>query len=83
MSTYVLNKMIREINRDAAKREAYFNSSSEFAAGYHPLTEEEREAFVALDYGKLYKLGVHGLILRPFSLIHKVPEPAYLGAIRS
>jgi hypothetical protein len=82
MSTYTLNKMIREINRDAGKREAYFKSPSDFAAGY-PLSEEEREAFVALDYGKLYKLGVHGLILRPFSLIHKVPEPAYLGAIRS
>ena len=82
MSTYTLNKMIREINRDAVKREAYFKSSAEFAAGYQ-LTEEEREAFVALDYGKLYRLGVHGLILRPFSLIHKVPEPAYLGAIRA
>jgi hypothetical protein len=82
MSTYTLNKMIREINRDAMRREAYFKSPADFAAGYQ-LTDEEREAFVALDYGKLYKLGAHGLILRPFSLIHKVPDLQYLGAIRS
>jgi hypothetical protein len=27
-------------------------------------------------------MGVHGLILRPFTLLHEVSEPDYLKAIR-
>jgi hypothetical protein len=82
MSTYTLNKMIREINRDPARREAYFNAPDAFADGFQ-LTEEERRAFLERDVGALYRLGVHGLILRPFTLLHKMPEPDYLSAIRS
>lgn len=82
MSTYALNKMIRDINRDPVRREAFFKDAAAFAAGYQ-LSEEERHAFLAKDIGSLYKLGVHGLILRPFTLLHKVPEPQYLAAIRS
>lgn len=83
MSTYTLNKMIRDVNRDPARREQFFKDAAAFAAGYAPLTDEERAAFLARDIGALYKLGVHGLILRPFTLLHKVPEPDYLAAIRS
>ena len=81
MSTYILNKMIREINRIPARREAYFKAPDEFAAGF-ALSDVERAAFLARDVGALYKLGVHGLILRPFTLLHKIPEPDYLNAIR-
>ena len=81
MSTYTLNKMIREINRVPARREAYFKSPAEFASGFE-LSADEARAFLARDVGALYKLGVHGLILRPFTLLHKIPEPDYLNAIR-
>lgn len=82
MSTYALNKMLREINRNPARREQYFKDPAAFAATFD-LDDTERAAFLARDVGALYKLGVHGLILRPFSLLHKMPEPAYLTAIRS
>ena len=82
MSTYTLNKMIRDVNRDPARRAAFFEDAAAFAAGYR-LSDEERQAFLSRDIGALYKLGVHGLILRPFTLLHKVPEPEYLAAIRS
>ncbi|MGE0627845.1 MAG: hypothetical protein AB7O43_08460 [Hyphomicrobiaceae bacterium] len=82
MSTYMLNKMIREINRDPRRRQAYFDSPADFAQAYQ-ITDEERRAFLERDIGKLYKLGVHGLILRPFTLLHKMPEPEYLRAIRT
>lgn len=81
MSLYVLQKMIREINRLPARREAYFASREEFANGYD-ITDDERAAFVSHDVSKLYSLGVHGLLLRPFTLLHKMPEPDYLTAIR-
>ena len=81
MSVYALNKMIRDINRDPSHRERYFKSPSDFVRGYD-VSSEEAEAFLAKDIGRLYKLGVHGLILRPFTLITKMTEPDYLNAIR-
>jgi hypothetical protein len=81
MSIYVLQKMIRDVNRVPARREAYFASKETFADGYD-LSAEERAAFVTFDITKLYGLGVHGLLLRPFTLLHKMPEPDYLAAIR-
>jgi len=81
MSLYTLQKLIRDINRKPDCREAYFAAPAEFAAKYD-LAPEERDAFLAKDIGRLYALGVHGLLLRPFTLLHKMPEPDYLKAIR-
>lgn len=81
MSTYALSKLLRDVNRNPEMRERYFNDKEAFANGY-ALTDEERTALLALDIGAMYRFGVHGLILRPFTLLHKVPEPDYLEAIR-
>ena len=81
MSVYVLQKMIRDVNRLPARRDAYFASKEAFVQGYD-LTPEERDAFVNLNVTKLYAMGVHGLLLRPFTILHKMPEPEYLSAIR-
>jgi hypothetical protein len=81
MSAYGLQKMIRDVNRLPDRREAYFASREVFAGGYD-ISPEERAAFVAFDVGKLYALGVHGLLLRPFTILHKMSEPDYLAAIR-
>jgi hypothetical protein len=82
MSTYALNKLLREVNRNPQTREKFFADRAAVAAGFD-LTDEEREAVLSNDTGKLYKLGAHGLILRPFTLIQQMPEPDYLAAIRS
>ena len=82
MSTYALNKLLREVNRNPQTREKFFTDRAAVAAGFD-LTDEEREAVIANDTGKLYKLGAHGLILRPFTLIQQMPERDYLAAIRS
>lgn len=81
MSAYALQKLIREINRDPRTRAAFFANPHEAASAYE-LTDAERAALVGRDYGALYRLGVHGLLLRPFSILHQVPEPEYLRAIR-
>jgi Aromatic-ring-opening dioxygenase LigAB, LigA subunit len=81
MSTYALNKLLREVNRNPGIRERFLKDASAVAAEYD-LTEEERRAAVERDVSALYRLGVHGLILRPFTIIHEMPEPAYLEAIR-
>jgi hypothetical protein len=81
MSLYALQKLIRDVNRKPACREAFFKAPDEFAAGYD-LAEPERRALVARDITALYGMGVHGLLLRPFTLLHQMPEPDYLKAIR-
>lgn len=81
MSVYALNKILREVNRNPQARERFMKDAAGMAAEFD-LTDEERAAVVARDIGKLYKLGAHGLILRPFTLLHQMSEPDYLRAIR-
>jgi Aromatic-ring-opening dioxygenase LigAB, LigA subunit len=81
MSLYTLQKLIRDVNRSPQRRDAYFQAPAKFADGYD-LAERERDALLQLDVGALYRMGVHGLLLRPFTILHKVAEPDYLKAIR-
>jgi hypothetical protein len=81
LSAYSLQKVIRQINRDAAMRASFMASPSAAIEGMD-LTAAERDALAGRDYRALYKLGVHGLILRPFSIINGVSEQDYLIAIR-
>ena len=81
MSAYTLQKAIREINRDANARSSFMAAPVQALQG-KGLTDEERDALVARDYRALYNLGVHGLILRPFSIINGTSEQEYLTAIR-
>lgn len=81
MSVYALQKLIRDVNRKPECREAFFAAPAQFAGRYE-LTEEERDALLTCDVRRLYALGVHALLLRPFTILHKMPEPDYLSAIR-
>lgn len=81
MSAYHLNKLLRDVNRNPQAREQWFADKESFVAAYS-LSDEERAAVLNLDVGALYRMGAHGLILRPFTLLHKISEPDYLAAIR-
>ncbi|MCY3731583.1 MAG: hypothetical protein OXF98_09595 [Rhodospirillaceae bacterium] len=81
MSLYQVQKLIQAVNRDPHAR-ARFLASRERLAGDFELTDEEREAVVRLKIHALYEMGVHPLLLRPFTIIHGVSEPDYLRAIR-
>jgi aromatic-ring opening dioxygenase LigAB LigA subunit len=81
MSIYALQKLIRDVNRDPRLRENYFVGPEQFAKGYE-LTDVERSALLSVDLTRLYALGVHGLLLKPFSILHSVSEPDYLAKIR-
>ena len=81
MSLYTLQKLIRDVNRKPQCRDASFQSPATFVNGYD-LAMDERDALLKLDVGALYAMGVHGLLLRPFTILHKVAEPDYLRAIR-
>jgi hypothetical protein len=81
MSLYGLQKLIRDVNRIPSSRELFFANPPALFASYD-LDEDETAALQARDWGKLYRMGVHGLLLRPFTILHQVPEPDYLRAIR-
>ena len=81
MSLYGLQKLIRDVNRVPAVRDSYFAGAPELFTRYD-LTQPEMTALRSKDWGALYRMGVHGLLLRPFTILHQLPEPDYLCAIR-
>jgi hypothetical protein len=80
MSLYQLQKLIYHVNRDPAARERYRSDPATFVTAYE-LSEEERTALLNLDVRKLYTLGVHSLLLRPFTLVHRVSNEAYARSL--
>ena len=81
MSLYQLQKLIYHVNRDAAQRERYREDPAAFVKNYE-LTESEARAAVDVDVRALYTMGVHSLLLRPFSLLHKVSNEDYAKALK-
>ena len=81
MSIYQVQKLIQTVNREQKSREEFLESRESLADKF-VLTTTEYQAIVELDINTLYEMGVHPLLLRPFTIIHGVSEPDYLKAIR-
>lgn len=90
MSRYMIDKLIRTIEMSDANVTTYVADPVGFVARWElrgttsrvpipdggRLTSEERDAFVARDYGELYRLGAHPYLLWHFIeavYIHEVP----------
>lgn len=80
MSLYQLQKLIYHVNRDPFQRERFFQDPAGFVNAYE-LTEEEKNAALNVEIRKLYTLGVHSLLLRPFTLLHKISNDDYAKAL--
>jgi Aromatic-ring-opening dioxygenase LigAB, LigA subunit len=81
MSLYQLQKLIYHVNRDRERRERYRRDGAELVRDYE-LSEDEAAAFLALDVRSLYQMGVHSLLLRPFTLLNKVSNEDYARALK-
>jgi hypothetical protein len=81
MSLYQLQKLIYHVNRDPTQRERYRRDPAAFIKSYE-LTEEESKAALQVDVRALYSMGVHSLLLRPFSLLHKISNEDYAKALK-
>lgn len=81
MSLYQLQKLIHHVNRDSAQRERYRQDPATFVKNYE-LSEAEAKAALDVDVRALYSMGVHSLLLRPFSLLHKVSNEDYAKALK-
>lgn len=80
MSSYQLQKLIYEVNRDPLRREEYRKDPGAFTTQFE-LTSAEKQAVATLDIRTLYQLGVHPLLLRPFTLLHRVSNEDYAKAL--
>ena len=81
MSLYQLQKLIYHVNRDPAQRERYRQDPAAFVKDYE-LTEAETKAALDVDVRALYGMGVHSLLLRPFTLLHKISNEDYAKALK-
>jgi hypothetical protein len=81
MSIYQVQKLVQAVNRNPEARQRFFDERESFATEFD-LTAEERTAVIELKLFTLYEMGVHPLLLRPFTIINGFSEPDYLKAIR-
>lgn len=80
MSRYQLQKLCRAVNRDPAARTRYMDDRTAFVADFE-LDDAEKRAVLDLDIDALYDLGVHPLLLRPFTIINGVSQDDYIAAL--
>ena len=81
MSLYQVQKLIYHVNREPERRERYRQDVSAFVKSYD-LTEQESAAVLNVDVRALYTMGVHSLLLRPFTLLNKVSNEDYANALK-
>jgi hypothetical protein len=81
VSLYQLQKLMYHVNRDSAQRERYRLDPAAFVKNYE-LTDTEAKAALTVDVRALYSMGVHSLLLRPFTLLHKVSNEDYSKALK-
>lgn len=81
MSLYQLQKLLYHVNRDPSQRERYRQDPAAFIENYD-LTDDEAKAALSVDVRALYTLGVHSLLLRPFTLLHRVSNEDYAKALK-
>jgi hypothetical protein len=80
MSLYQLQKLIYHVNRDPERRQRYRQDAAGFVKDYE-LSGAEAQAILNVDIRTLYSMGVHSLLLRPFTLLNKVPNEEYAKAL--
>ena len=80
MSLYQVQKLIQTVNRDEKSRAKFLASNKNFMEQFE-LSLKEKEALINLEIQELYKMGVHPLLLRPFTIIHGITESDYLQSI--
>ncbi|MDE0795321.1 MAG: aromatic ring-opening dioxygenase subunit LigA [Alphaproteobacteria bacterium] len=81
MSLYYVQKLLYQLNRDAATRAQFTEDMDSVLAGY-ALTEEELTAIRMPDIGLLYVLGVNGQLLMHYAALKQFEWDDYLQAMR-
>jgi hypothetical protein len=81
MSLYYVQKLLYQLNRDAAVRKR-FGADKNALLDEYELTAEERAAIDSGDIGLLYVMGVNGQILMHYAALLGQPWDVYIKAMR-
>lgn len=81
MSLYSTQKFLYQLNRDALVQTRFREDRGAVLVGYE-LSDEERNAILAGDVGKLYVLGSNGQLLMHFAALLGMPWADYIEAMR-
>ena len=81
MSLYAAQKLLYHLNREPVVQ-ARFREARASVLDDYELTDDEREAFLAGDVGKLYVLGANGQLLMHFAALLGMPWADYIEAMR-
>lgn len=81
MSLYYVQKLLYQLNRDAASRGRFETEIDSVLADYD-LTEEELTAIRTPDIGLLYVLGVNGQLLMHYAALKGLEWDEYIQAMR-
>ncbi len=81
MSLYATQKFLYELNRSEALQSAYRADPRAVLEPYE-LTDDEVEALIEPDIGRLFHLGVNGQILMHFAAFHQIEWQDYLQRMR-
>ncbi len=86
MSLYAVQKYLYEINRSAPRQTEHLadpaGAVEAFRDGGASLTNDEVDALVEPDIGKLFHFGVNGQILMHFAALHQIEWHDYLQRMR-
>ena len=80
MSLYGMQKFMFLLKKDKSLQ-ARFKEDAASALSAFPLSEGERDALAAGDLAALYRMGVHPLLLAPYSRFMAIPRPRYQTAL--
>src|SRR5918993_939742 len=81
MSLYAVQKLLYQLNRDAAVRKRFDTERAALLDEYE-LSGEERTAVESGDIGLLYVMGVNGQILMHYAALIGQPWDVYIDAMR-
>lgn len=81
MSLYATQKFLYHLNRDPAVQRRHKDDLPALLQDYE-LDDEERNAILAGDIGKLYVLGSNGQLLMHFAALLGMPWADYIEAMR-
>jgi hypothetical protein len=76
MSLYAVQNVLFHLKKDKAFVAA-FKADPPGALSKHDLTDAEREAVIGGDLAALYLMGVHPLLMAPYSRTMGIPRPRY------
>jgi hypothetical protein len=81
VSLYATQKFLYELNRSETLQAAYRTDRRAVLEPYE-LTDDEVQALVEPDIGRLFHLGVNGQILMHFAAFHQIDWQDYLQRMR-